>query len=82
MSYFVYIIECSGSYLYTGITGNLRRRVKEHNEGVGSPVTKNRGPVRLVYWERFETKEDAARREKEIKGWRREKKKRLIECLH
>ena len=78
MSCFVYIIKCKDRFLYTGITGNLRKRIKEHNEGLGSPVTKTRRPVSLVYREDFPTRMGAARREKEIKGWRREKKEHLI----
>ena len=64
--------------MYTGITWNLNKRIKEHNLGIGAIFTKNRGPIKLVYWEKFKTKKEAARREKEIKGWRREKKEKLI----
>ncbi len=58
--------------LYTGITWNLRKRLLEH---------KGKLPVVLKYWESFEDRSQAARREKEIKGWGRVKKLKLIESL-
>ncbi|RJQ37010.1 GIY-YIG nuclease family protein [Candidatus Microgenomates bacterium] len=79
--YFVYIVKCVDGVYYTGITWNLRKRIKEHNSGIKTPLQKNRLPVKLVYWEKFETRIEAARREKEIKGWRREKKEILINSL-
>lgn len=79
--YFVYILECADKSFYTGITGNIDKRVTEHNSG-SSLSTKSRLPVRLAYWEKALDKFAAAKREKEIKGWRREKKIRLIESLH
>jgi len=78
MPYFVYIAKCAGGAYYTGITWNLKKRVSEHNLGVKTSIQKSRRPVKLVYWEQFNSRIEAARREKEIKGWRREKKERLI----
>jgi putative endonuclease len=75
--YFVYIIRCKGGALYTGITGNIRKRLSEHSVGM-VPFTKNRKPVKLVFYEIFNSRISAAKREKEIKGWRREKKEDLI----
>lgn len=75
MSYFVYILECADQSLYTGCTNNLKKRLKQHNESKwGAHYTKIRRPVKLVYSEEFKTLVKARRREKEIKGWRREKK--------
>ncbi len=82
MAHYVYIVECNGGSFYTGITWDLKKRVREHNHGIKSPIQKSRLPVRLVYWEKLETKIDAAKREKEIKGWRRSKKESLINSLH
>jgi putative endonuclease len=76
-NYFVYIIRCSDKYLYVGITANVQRRLVEHVNGL-CRNTKNRGKISLVYTEKFETRFEAAKREKEIKGWRREKKENLI----
>ncbi len=81
MKYFVYIVECSGGMFYTGITWNLEERIKEHNSGTNTPIQKSRLPVRLIFWEKFDTRINAAKREKEIKGWRREKKIQLINSL-
>jgi len=78
--YYLYIIRCKNNSLYTGITGSLRKRFREHKLGE-VPFTKNRRPVRIVYWKIFNTREKAAKREREIKGWRREKKERLIKNL-
>jgi len=78
MAHYLYIIRCSDNYLYTGITWNLQKRIKEHQDG-SSLIKKNRRPLKLVYAERYDRRENAAKREKEIKGWRREKKEKLIE---
>ena len=75
---YVYIIECADNSYYTGITANLSKRINEHNNGTGALFTRNRKPIKLVYWEKIEDKHKAASREREIKGWRREKKQNLI----
>lgn len=82
MAWFVYILSCSDNSLYTGIKWNLEKRLKEHNSGTYQSFTKSRRPVRLVYWERLSGKTEAAKREKEIKGWTRMKKEQLIKSLH
>ncbi len=66
---------------YTGITWSLKKRIAEHNSGIDTAIQKSRLPVKLVYWKKFETRIDAAKKEKEIKGWRREKKEILIKSL-
>ena len=76
--HYLYIIRCKNDSLYTGITWSLNKRIKEHNLGIGAIFTRNRRPVKIVYCEKFRTKKEAAKREKEIKGWRREKKEKLI----
>jgi len=82
MNVFVYLVECKDGTYYTGITWNLQKRIKEHNLGLKTSLQKSRLPVKLVYWEVFPNRIDAARREKEIKGWRRSKKEVLIRSLH
>jgi putative endonuclease len=79
---FVYILRCKDNSFYTGITWNLKKRINEHNQRVKSCLTKKKVPVKLVYWEIFRTRKEAARREKEIKGWIRKKKIELIKSLH
>lgn len=66
---------------YTGITSNLSRRFNEHNKGIKSSIQKSRRPVKLVFYQEFETRIEAAKREKEIKGWNRKKKEFLIKSL-
>jgi len=77
--YYIYILECKDNSFYTGLTSNLEKRVNSHKIGLGSKFTKNKIPVKLVYWKKFKNKFDAAKREKEIKGYRREKKTILID---
>ena len=65
MSWFVYIVECKDKAYYTGICWNLKKRIDEHNKGVyKTSFTKGRLPVQLAYWEKFENRFLAARREK------------------
>jgi predicted GIY-YIG superfamily endonuclease len=78
MKHYLYILECSDESFYTGITWNLDDRLSAHNAGL-SKSTKPRLPVRMVYYEEFEDKFAAAKREKEIKGWSRKKKQKLID---
>ena len=78
MAWHVYIIECKDSLLYTGITKDLERRVKEHNSGNGCRFTKYRAPVKLVYSEKAKNRPQALIREAEIKRFRRQKKLKLF----
>lgn len=75
---YTYIIECNDGTYYTGWTNNLDRRLKAHNDGKGAKYTKTRRPVTLIYYEIFETKEQAMRREYEIKQMNRRQKEKLI----
>ena len=75
---YTYILECADGTLYCGWTNNLDRRLKAHNEGKGAKYTRSRRPVALVYYEAFSTKEEAMRREYEIKQLPRKKKEELI----
>ena len=76
---YTYIVECKDKTLYTGWTNDLQKRIKTHNDGKGAKYTKSRLPVRLVYYEVYETKQEAMRREYEIKQLTRKQKKKLIE---
>ncbi|MCI0703045.1 MAG: GIY-YIG nuclease family protein [Planctomycetia bacterium] len=60
------------------MTNDLEERVKEHSWGTKSEFTAKRRPVVLVWSERFASREEAHRREVEIKGWSRRKKEDLI----
>ena len=80
--YWVYILASQSRRLYTGMTNDLERRVREHKAGKGSAFTARYDIRQLVYVEAFSSPLDAIRREKEIKGWRREKKMRLVETTN
>ena len=75
---YTYILRCADGTYYCGWTKNLDRRLKAHNEGKGAKYTRSRRPVALVYYEAFSTKEEAMRREYEIKQLPRKKKEELI----
>jgi putative endonuclease len=77
-TYFVYIMTNRSKTLYTGVTGSLIRRVREHKAAPGSSFTAKYRLDRLVYFERFEDIRYAIEREKRIKGWLRSKKIALI----
>ena len=79
-TYFVYILtNKTKTVLYTSITNDLSRRLKEHIEGRGPlSFTKRYKCFYLVYFETYQYVEDAIYREKEIKGWKRVKKDALI----
>ncbi len=77
-TYFVYIMSNRSKTLYTGVTNNLMRRVREHKTGAGSEFTSKYKLDRLVYFERFEDIRNAIEREKRIKGWLRIKKITVI----
>ncbi len=75
---YTYILRCADGTLYTGWTTNLDARLKAHNSGKGAKYTKNRLPVKLVYYEEFSTKEAAMSREWHIKRLKRAEKLQLI----
>jgi putative endonuclease len=75
---YVYILRCSDDTLYIGWTNDLEKRVKTHNEQKGARYTKTRTPVRLVYYEAFETKQEALKREFDLKKLSRKHKLYLI----
>ena len=77
-TYFVYIMTNRSKTLYTGVTNNLLRRVREHKMGTGSRFSAKYKLDRLAYFERFEDLHNAIEREKRIKGWLRVKKIALI----
>lgn len=78
---YVYIIKCRDNSLYTGWTNDLEKRFKAHSEGRGAKYTRGRGPLELVYFETFEDKRDAMKRECEIKRFTREEKLNLIATI-
>lgn len=82
MSYFVYMLRCSDTTLYTGITKDIAKRLKEHNESdKGAKYTKIRRPVELVYQEEAADRSSASKREHLIKKLSRAQKLELIESI-
>ena len=78
-SYYLYILKCSDDSFYTGITNNLERRLAEHLEGKSpTSYTAGRRPVELVFYEQFQSPDQAIRFEKKLKRWSRKKKEALI----
>lgn len=75
---YTYIVKCADSTLYTGWTNDLDKRIKAHNSGKGAKYTKTRRPVKLVYYEEYETKNEAMSREYAIKNLTRKEKEILI----
>lgn len=69
--WFVYVLFCSDSSLYTGITNDLEKRFTAHKNGKGAQYTKSHKPIKIVYSQSFEQKSDALKREAEIKKMRR-----------
>ncbi len=76
---YTYILRCADGTLYTGWTNDLEARVKRHNAGQGAKYTRARRPVTLVWYETFEDKIAAQRREYAIKQLTRAEKLALIE---
>ena len=81
--YYTYILTNKGrTVLYIGVTNGLTKRVLQHRTGKTEGFTRQYHGDRLVYFERFDKPSDAIAREKQLKGWRRQKKDELIAGLN
>ena len=78
---YTYLVRCRDGSLYCSWTNHLDERIKAHNDGKGAKYTRCRRPVELVYYETFDTKEEAMRREAAIKKLSRPQKERLIAAI-
>ncbi len=79
MPFYVYILRCADNTLYTGYTGGLKRRFKQHQSGsIPRSYTKARRPVKLVWATEFETKDEARAHERKLKSWKAARKETLI----
>jgi len=66
--YYLYILKCADKTLYTGITTDLERRVKEHNTSTfGAKYTSSRRPVKLMYFKKLKSRSEAAKEESRVK---------------
>ena len=81
--YYVYIITGhSNKVMYIGMTNDLKRRITEHKNQQIDGFTKKYHVKKLVYFEEYTNPNEAIRREKELKGWCREKKNNLVETMN
>jgi putative endonuclease len=81
--YFVYIMQSvSRHVLYIGVTSKIDKRVFQHKSHLVQGFSSDNNTTRLVYLEQFSDIRTAIAREKQLKGWRREKKNRLIEAIN
>ena len=76
--WWVYIVQCADRTYYTGISPDVDRRVRLHNEGKGAKYTAARRPVVIVYSEKLTDRSTASKREAAIKRLSRQEKERLI----
>lgn len=76
--WYVYIVECSDGTLYTGISTDVEKRVKKHNNGTGAKYTKGRLPVTLRYITKVSNRSEASKEEYRIKQLPRQQKMKLI----
>jgi putative endonuclease len=80
--YSVYIMTNDSRTLYVGVTNNLARRAQEHKDKLVPGFTSKYNITQLVWYEHFDGPNDAISREKQLKGWRREKKVALIRSMN
>lgn len=78
MAYFVYLIECEGGSIYTGITTDVKRRFEEHASKTGAKYTRAHKVKKLLYAEKYANRSKASKREAEIKSWKRGRKLALV----
>jgi len=77
--YYVYILKCKDKTFYTGITTDLKRRIKEHNNSkLGAKYTSFRRPVEIVYFKKLKNRSEASKKESQIKKLTRIEKLELI----
>jgi UV DNA damage endonuclease len=80
-SWFVYLLRCADGTLYTGITNDVPRRLKQHNAGTASRYTRSRLPAVLVYQEAQASHSHALKRELAIKALSRQEKESMIRAV-
>lgn len=78
----MYLARCSDKSLYVGSCKNIEVREFRHNTGDGAQYTKQRRPIKIIYFEEYNTLTEARKRESQIKKWSRIKKENLIKHGH
>ena len=82
-NYYVYILSnVNDKILYIGVTNNLKRRIYEHKNHLIEGFTSKYNVNKLVYFEQTNDVKSAIAREKQLKGWIRQKKNKLIDSLN
>jgi putative endonuclease len=76
--WYVYVIECLDGTYYTGLTWDVDQRYLQHLSGEGSAYTAEHGVKQLIYYEEHFDYDVARTREKQIKNWSQEKKRRIL----
>ena len=81
--YYVYILTSkTNTTMYVGVTNDINRRLYEHKNGLLDGFTKKYNVHKLVYLEETDSIDDAIAREKQLKGWKRDKKNQLVETMN
>jgi putative endonuclease len=78
MPYYVYVLACENGTFYTGYTRNVEARLRLHKKGKGARYVRIHPPEKVVYVEKFETRSDAMKRERQIKRLTHAKKQKLV----
>jgi len=78
MTFYCYMLDCRGGYLYVGQTDDRDVRLAQHEQGLVPGFTRDHLPVKLVWCEQFPSRDEAFAAERRIKGWSRAKKMALI----
>ena len=76
--HYAYMLRCSDNTIYSGYTVNIENRINVHNSGKGAKYTRARRPVKLAYYEEFESKSEALKREREFKKYTHSEKEKII----
>ena len=76
--WFVYLLLCSDKSFYTGISNNPQKRFLDHKNGKGGYYTRSHKPEKLIFQEQHSSKNQALKRERQIKGWSRSKKIKIL----
>ncbi|MGO4332031.1 GIY-YIG nuclease family protein [Cupriavidus sp. M-11] len=81
ISWFLYLLECEGNTIYTGITTDVERRFAQHQAGTGAKYTRSRKPIRILAWQEFENRSEASKAEAAAKRLNSAQKRALCAML-
>jgi len=74
----MYILECCDGRFYIGMTNNVQKRLSEHQSGKGGRFTRSFGVKKLLYQEEYATRQEAMKREAQVKGFTKKQKLVLV----